>query len=176
MFHKFQSNSLTTKHKNLIKQLFQLEFPNHCPRTVCHYIIKNRQTLAYFFWRCGSVLHSLVQCVFPTLTRTNKKNKTKTPHINTQNLFLSLNISLRHTQLSPRVFFFPLCREAFFSSTLSHAFIPFNLFSVTKQNLLIFCKAPNESLYAHSVPFSPLCWSLSHTHTQIHTHTQSSAI
>lgn len=54
-----------------------------------------------------------------------------------------------------------------FSSALSHAFIPFNLFSVTKQNLLIFSKAPNESLYAHSVPFSH---SVGLSHTLQYTH------
>lgn len=48
-----------------------------------------------------------------------------------------------------------------------HVFIPFNLFSVTKQNLLIFSKAPSESLYAHSVPFSySLTFSDTHTDTQ----------
>lgn len=88
-------------------------------------------------------------------------------HRNTQNPFLTLNISLCHTQLSKCLFL--LLLGGLFSSTLSHAFIPFHLFSVTKQNLLIFCKAPNESLYACSVPFSHSV-GLSHTHS--HTHTE----
>lgn len=96
-------------------------------------------------------------------TDTHTKN---TLHLHTKP-FVIFNISLCHTQLSAC---FISSLGGRFPSTLSHAFIPFNLFSVTKQNLLIFCKAPNESLYAHSVPFSPLCWSLSHTLKYTHTH------
>lgn len=79
-------------------------------------------------------------------------------------LHSSFSISRHHTPL-PLSFF--LLLGGLFSSTLSHAFIPFNLFSVTKQNLLIFSKAPNESLYAHSVPFSH---SVGLSHTLQYTH------
>lgn len=67
---------------------------------------------------------------------------------------LSWNVSRHHSTL--RVSFISYVGRPF------HLFIPFNLFTVTKQNLLIFSKAPSESLYAHSVAFS---------HSYIHTHT-----
>lgn len=70
---------------------------------------------------------------------------------------LSWNVSRHHSTLC--VSFISYVGRPF------HLFIPFNLFTVTKQNLLISSKAPSESLYAHSVAFSHSC-----IHTDTHTH------